>query len=74
LQNLLKNVGIHPWQPDLIIQHAKLNVGLNFKSDDVSEEKYEEIVTLVTKTIQENLGVEGFEDIEVSPETAQVLI
>jgi hypothetical protein len=67
-----ENVGIHPWNADLIVQHAKLNIGINLKEENPVDEKYEEIVTLVTKTIQENLGTESYVDIEVTPATTQV--
>lgn len=65
-------MGIVPWNPKLILEHATLNVGLDSEDSMLPSNNYEALVKLVTQTIQKCLGLKSYEPIDVDPQKGKV--
>jgi len=67
IQKSFERTGIVPWNPQLILERAKLNVGKIPKDNILANDHYDGLVNLVKDTIQTCLGEEEYDTIDFDP-------
>ncbi len=65
-------MGIWPWNADMILSRAELNVRVNPENNQLIQNNYEGIVKMVTEIIDDKLKLKGRAAVEVKPTKEQV--
>ncbi len=72
IKTSFERTGIVPWNAELILERAELNVGVTSEEPICTLEHYDGLVAFVRDIIQDCLALEGYESVDVDPVKGQV--